>query len=324
LVRRSGRLAAIVLWVVVMASETALPRPFLKWAGGKTQLADELLARMPLNFNAYHEPFVGSGALFFRLYRERRIKLAVLSDINAELIDTYVAVRDAVEEVIQLLSEFPHSEKFYYEIREKDPWSMNIPERAARMIYLNKTGYNGLYRVNRQGRFNVPFGRYKSPRYLDKDNLLAVSRALENVDILCTSFETVIERVKPGDWVYFDPPYVPLSQTSNFTSYYADGFGLQDQKRLRDVCVELSRRNVYVTLSNSDTAFIRSLYHLPHFAIDEVLANRAINCNGARRGKITELVITNYPIERAVQLRMLEQRQSYLVFPENRPTHQSV
>lgn len=293
-----------------------LPRPFLKWAGGKTQLSDDLLDRMPLYFNTYHEPFVGSGALFFRLYRDQKIKHAILSDINAELVDTYLAIRDNVEDVIQLLSGFPHDEKFYYRIRDMDPWSISIAERAARMIYLNKTGYNGLYRVNRQGKFNVPFGRYKSPKYLDKENLLAVSRALENVEILCTSFDTVTERAKPGDWVYFDPPYVPLSQTSNFTSYHANGFGLTDQERLRDICIELSRNNVYITLSNSDTAIIRTLYNLPSFAIDEVLANRAINCNGAKRGKITELVITNYPIEKAVQLRLLEQQLPYLVFHE--------
>jgi len=294
-------------------SNLPVPRPFLKWAGGKTQLADALLERMPLVFNVYHEPFVGSGALFFRLYREGRIRHAVLSDINPELMDTYLAIRDSVSEVIKLLSEFPHDREFYYALREKDPWQLSLPERAARMIYLNKTGYNGLYRVNRQGKFNVPFGRYKSPKYLDQENLLAVSQALQDVDILCAPFETVLERVLPGDWVYFDPPYAPLSQTANFTSYHANGFGLSDQERLRDVCVELSKNKVYVMLSNSDTEIIRSLYSLPYFTINEVLANRAINCNGAKRGKITELVITNYPVERAIQLRLLEQRAPYLV-----------
>jgi len=250
---------------------------------------------MPVHFYTYHEPFVGSGALFFRLYREHKIKRAILSDINVELIDTYLAVRDHVWDIIQILSEFPHNEKFYYEIREKDPWSMGLAERAARMIYLNKTGYNGLYRVNRQGKFNVPFGRYKAPKYLDKDNLLAVSHALQNVEILCVPFDTVSARAKPGDWVYFDPPYVPISRTSNFTSYYANGFGLREQEKLRDICIELSKKHVYLMLSNSDTPIIRSLYATSFFAIDEVLANRAINCNGAKRGKITELVITNYP-----------------------------
>lgn len=290
-----------------------VPRPFLKWAGGKTQLADALFERMPISFHGYHEPFVGSGAIFFRLYREQRIQRAVLSDLNVELIDTYIAVRDCVSDVIKILSDFPHEENFYYDIRAKDPRKLSLPERAARMIYLNKTGYNGLYRVNRQGMFNVPFGRYKSPKYLDKKNLQAVSRALQNVEILCAPFETVLDRANAGDWVYFDPPYVPVSQTANFTSYHANGFGLRDQERLRDVCIELSRNNVYITLSNSDTEIIRSLYGSAYFTIDEVLANRAINCNGAKRGKITELVITNYPVERALQLQLLEQRPPYFV-----------
>ncbi|MFS8880053.1 DNA adenine methylase [Synechococcus sp. H55.11] len=300
-------------------SDLLLPRPFLKWAGGKTQLTDALLERMPIYFNTYHEPFVGSGALFFRLYRERKIKQAILSDINAELIDTYLAIRDHVWEVIQLLSEFPYDKNFYYQIREKDPWSMSLVERAARMIYLNKTGYNGLYRVNRQGRFNVPFGRYKAPKYLDKDNLLAASLALQHVEILCLPFETVVERAKPGDWVYFDPPYAPVSRTSNFTSYHANGFALKDQERLRDICIDLSKNKVYVILSNSDTAIIRSLYAMPFFAVDEVQANRAINCKGAKRGKITELVITNYPVERTVQLCLLEQGLPYLNATQQAP-----
>ncbi len=280
----------------------SVPRPFLKWAGGKTQLADALCERRPVRFNTYHEPFVGSGALFFHLFREGLIRRAILSDINAELIDTYLAIRDHVTEVLHILSEFPYSKEFYYAIRAKDPWTLSLPERAARMIYLNKTGYNGLYRVNRRGQFNVPFGRYKSPKYLDRENLVAVSQALQEVEIICTSFETVVERVQPGDWVYFDPPYVPVSQTSNFTSYHANGFRLRDQERLRDVCITLTQNDVHVMISNSDTAIVRSLYASPYFVIDEVQANRAINCNGAGRGKITELVITNYLPPRAVQL----------------------
>lgn len=268
---------------------------------------------MPVSFNTYHEPFVGSGAIFFRLYRDRKIRHAILSDINAELIDTYLAIRDHVLEVISILEQYPHDKAFYYEIREKDPWTMSLPERAARMIYLNKTGYNGLYRVNRQGKFNVPFGKYKSPKYLDRENLIAVSQALQDVDLLCVSFETVVERAKMGDWVYFDPPYVPLSQTANFTSYQPNGFGVQEQAKLRDVCVELTRNGVFVTLSNSDTRLIRDLYFPEYFLTDEVLANRAINCNGAKRGKITELLITNYPVERAIQLQLLETRGTYLI-----------
>lgn len=304
-------------------SDLPVPRPFLKWAGGKTQLADVLLERKPVCFNTYHEPFVGSGAIFFRLYRESHIRRTILSDINAELIDTYLAIRDHVAEVISVLSEFPHSKEFYYEIRRKDPWKLSLPERAARMIYLNKTGYNGLYRVNQRGQFNVPFGRYKSPKYLDRDNLLAVSRALQNVEILCTSFDTVVDRAEPGDWVYFDPPYVPVSQTANFTSYHANGFGLQDQEQLLDICITLSRNNVYIMVSNSDSTIVRSLYQSRYFTIDEVLANRAINCNVAKRGKITELVITNYPVNRAIQLQLLEQRAPYLVFQQSHLTSAS-
>ncbi|MCS6825198.1 MAG: DNA adenine methylase [Caldilinea sp.] len=281
------------------------PRPFLKWAGGKNQLADALLQRRPVHFKTYYEPFVGSGAIFFRLYREGLLQGAALSDVNAELIDTYVAIRDHVFEVIDILSELPHSKEFYYEIRSKDPWKLTLSERAARMIYLNKTGYNGLYRVNRQGQFNVPFGRYQSPNYLDLENLLAVSHALQNVEIICTPFDTIVERAEPGDWVYFDPPYVPVSQTANFTSYYANGFSLRDQERLRDVCVALSQKDVQLMVSNSDTTIVRSLYASPYFVIDEVKANRAINSNGAKRGKITELVITNYRVDQTIQRRPL-------------------
>lgn len=270
------------------------PRPFLKWAGGKTRLLNILLWFSPQTFESYHEPFLGGGSLFFGLYRNRKIKKAIISDINAELIDTYLAIRDNVNEVIRLLQSFPYNKEFYYFMRDQDPWQLSLPERAARMIYLNKTGYNGLYRVNRKGKFNVPFGRYKAPKYFDRENLIAVAQSLQDVEILCTSFETVLERAAPGDFVYFDPPYVPLTQTANFTSYHANGFGPSDQERLRDVCVALSERKVYVMLSNSNTKMVRSLYGLEHFSIEEVLANRAINCDKNKRGKISELIITNY------------------------------
>ena len=296
-----------------MKESLLLPKPFLKWAGGKTQLADDILQRMPVSFNTYFEPFVGSGAIFFRLYREKKIRHAVLSDINAELIETYKAIRDCVDEVIEYLSCFPHEKSFYYELRAKDPWSLTLPERAARMIYLNKTGYNGLYRVNRQGKFNVPFGKYKSPKYLDEENLKAVSHALQRVELICAPFDIVLQKSSPGDWVYFDPPYVPLSQTANFTSYYSNGFNLRDQERLRDVCIELTKKNVYVTLSNSDTPITTNLFSYPFFSRDTVYSNRAINCNGSKRGKITELIIANYPMQREIQLRLLENHAPYLV-----------
>ncbi|MCX7838440.1 MAG: DNA adenine methylase [Anaerolineae bacterium] len=288
--------------------ENLVPRPFLKWAGGKTQLVDELLQHMPAYFINYHEPFVGGGAFFFKLYRAGKIHHATISDINAELIDTYIAIRDHVSDVIRLLGSFPHDKDFYYRLRAQNPFELDLPQRAARMIYLNKTGYNGLYRVNRQGQFNVPFGRYKSPQYCDKENLYAVSQALRHIKIICAPFETVLERAQPGDLVYFDPPYVPLSPTSNFTSYHANGFSVEDQKRLRDVCIELTKQNVNVMVSNSNVSTIRALYTSSQFIIDEVQANRAINCNGERRGKLTELIITNYPLEERAQRRILDQR----------------
>lgn len=289
-------------------SENLLPRPFLKWAGGKTQLVDELNDRLPINFANYHEPFLGGGAFFFKLYRDSKFEHARISDLNSELIDVYCAIRDRLEDVIKELSKYPHDEKFYYQLRAKNPLELSLSARAARMIYLNKTGYNGLYRVNRNGRFNVPFGKYKNPKYLDKDNLEAVSQALQKVDIHNASFETVLDYAKAGDLVYFDPPYVPVSQTASFTSYQANGFSIEDQRRLRDVCIELTKRNVFIILSNSDTETVRNLFSPYSFEICEVLANRAINCNGKRRGKMTELIITNYPTEKAVQLQLLERR----------------
>ena len=275
-----------------------IPRPFLKWAGGKTQLIDELDKHAPCHFHCYHEPFIGGGALFFKFYRENKIQKAFLSDLNTELIDAYTAVRDQVEAVIQILAGFPHSESFYYELRAQDPWAMDGCIRTARMIYLNKTGYNGLYRVSKQGKFNVPFGRYKNPDYCDGVNLRAVSQALQNVELSSTSFEKVLDKAMPGDLVYFDPPYVPLSKTANFTAYQANGFTENDQVKLRDVSIELTLRGVKVMLSNSATEKVRKLYSTPDFVIVEVQASRAINRNGQGRGKVAEFIVTNFLPER--------------------------
>jgi len=278
-------------------AQRPLPRPFVKWAGGKTQLSSELFSRTPLQFNNYYEPFVGGGAFFFSLYRAGRIKHAYLSDLNAELIDAYVAIRDNVEDLIKILSTYEHDKDFFYRIREQDAKKLNLFERAARLIYLNKTCYNGLYRVNRQGQFNVPFGSYKSPRICDSENLREVSTALQGVKIACRPFEKVVRNAKKGDFVYFDPPYEPLSRTANFTSYHKRGFSQDSQKRLRDVCHKLTQNQVQVLLSNSSAALIHELYSDNGFHIDEVKANRAINSNPKKRGKLTELVVTNYAKE---------------------------
>ncbi|MCX7938195.1 MAG: DNA adenine methylase [Anaerolineae bacterium] len=279
--------------------QSDLPRPFLKWAGGKTQLVEVLLAHRPPWFKAYHEPFLGSGALFFALHRLGLVQQAMLCDHNAELIDTYRAIRDHLEEVITLLRGYPYDAQFYYALRAKDPWALSLPERAARMIYLNKTGYNGLYRVNAQGKFNVPFGRHKSPRYFDEANLRAVSQALRGVALCCAPFEQVLERARAGDWVYFDPPYYPVSKTARFTAYQPWRFGLDEHVRLRDVCAALAARGVWVMLSNSDTPTVRALYAQPPFVIHQVFAARAINSKASQRGKVSELLITTYPTRAA-------------------------
>ncbi len=261
-------------------------RPFLKWAGGKRQLLPALAARAPSRYGAYWEPFLGGGALFFALRPER----AVLGDRNERLIRTYKGVRDDVGGVVELLSTYPYDSDFFYEFRAKDIDAGSDAEVAAWFIYLNRAGYNGLYRVNRRNRFNVPFGRYVNPTLCDTPNLLACSRALSGTELSVADFDAVASRAAAGDFVYFDPPYVPLSTTSSFTSYTSDGFGAKDQERLRDLALSLKRRGVHVLLSNSSAPLVRQLYR-EGFEADEVAATRAVNSRAGGRGKITELVI---------------------------------
>jgi DNA adenine methylase len=263
-----------------------LVRPFLKWAGGKRQLLPELERRVP-GFNRYFEPFVGSGALFFALKPSR----AVLADANERLIRTYQGVRDDIEGVISFLKKYPHDATFFYRLRNLDIDRRSDAELAAWFIYLNKTGYNGLYRVNRANRFNVPFGRYTNPTICDQANLRACSRALQGVKLLVADFETAVNQAKRGDFVYFDPPYVPLSATSSFTSYTSDKFGADEQRRLRDVAARLKSRGVAVMLSNSSAPFVRDLYR-DGFQIQQVAATRLVNSRASGRGAIAELVIT--------------------------------
>nr|WP_290670392.1 DNA adenine methylase [Ardenticatena sp.] len=288
-----------------------VPQPFLKWAGGKRQLLSVLMESIPEQFEVYHEPFLGGGALFFALFRANKIKKAFLSDINCELIETYRAIRDIPNEVLSLLQEYPHDEEFFYNLRALNPAQLSRAECAARMIYLNKTCYNGLYRVNKKGQFNVPFGRYRNPKYYDPENILAVSQSLQLAQIECASFEVVLQQAQPGDFVYFDPPYIPRNTTSDFTSYTRHGFSLEDQKRLRNVCLELTKRNVCVLLSNSYTPLIFELFENSGFEINIVYANRFINSNANERGKIKEVLLANYPLQRARQLRLLEHTYEY-------------
>ena len=266
--------------------------PIVKWVGGKRQLMFELLKNMPENYNRYFEPFIGGGALFFELQPDN----AYISDMNEELINLYQVVRDNVEELITDLQKHDISKEYFMEIRnidrteEYENWS-DI-QKASRFIYLNRTCFNGMYRVNSKGEFNVPFGHYKNPRILDENNLINCSNLLQKTEIKHADFSEILKKVKKGDFVYFDPPYVPLSETSSFTSYTKDGFDMDMQFKLRDVCDELDTMGVKFLLSNSDTKLVNELYE--NYNIKKVFASRQINANADGRGKITEVLVRNY------------------------------
>ncbi|MEM9815657.1 MAG: DNA adenine methylase [Cyanobacteria bacterium P01_D01_bin.6] len=270
------------------------PRPFLKWAGGKGRLLEQYRRYFPAQFRYYYEPFLGGGATFFYLYQF--CDQSVLADLNGELVNVYRCVKQDVETLIGLLRwhQTHHCHDYYYDMRAQNQLRSPI-ERAARLIYLNKTCFNGLYRENSKGHFNVPMGRYKNPKVCDADTLRQASKALQQTNILCAEFNQVLDQAcTTQDFVYFDPPYHPISATSSFTGYNRYGFRSQDQERLQQTFSALARRGVKVMLSNSDCEFIRDLYQ--DFHISEIQASRAINSNARRRGKITELVITSYPV----------------------------
>ena len=271
-------------------------RPFLKWAGGKTALLPKILPLLPAKINTYYEPFVGAGAVFFALANEKRFTAAWLGDANEELIDTYIAVRDQPEDTVDRLRTYAssHCETHFYEVREKNPKkAWDYCGIAARMIYLNRTCFNGLYRVNKKGKFNVPFGAYKNPTICDEVNLLACSLVMHSTGGLKgfrADFEATVADARRGDAVYFDPPYIPLSPTSNFTAYAKGGFGEQEHIRLRDCFAALDARGVHVLLSNSDTPLVRKLYK--GFKLEEVQAPRRVNSKGGKRGNVGELLIS--------------------------------
>jgi DNA adenine methylase len=275
-------------------------RPFLKWAGGKTQLLSQLDPLFPRQFNGYHEPFVGSAAVFFHLYNLKQcgelkgpMKRVSLTDSNEDLVTCYRAVRDGVESVIRWLNEHKkkHSPKHYYAVRAQNTRNLGEVERAARLIYLNKTCYNGLYRVNRKGQFNVPMGRYKNPGIFDPDELRAASRALADVTLEVADFRNVLREARRGDFVYFDPPYYPLSKTAGFTSYTRDSFGKFEHESLALVFRALNEKGCRVMLNNSWTTFTRKLY--VDFKRVELSAVRSINSKANKRGKISEMVVIN-------------------------------
>lgn len=260
-------------------------RPFLKWAGGKRQLLGQIREKMPKDFGQYYEPFVGGAALYFALQPKR----AVLGDFNDRLARTYCGVRNDVDTVISLLRSYPHSKAFYDEFRKQRIDEGGDADVAAWLIYLNRTGYNGLYRVNRANEFNTPFGSYSNPTICDEALLRSCSRTLRQANIIVGDFEKTVASAKRGDFVYFDPPYVPVSEFSDFTRYTLVPFTKADQVRLRDVALALKQRGVFVLLSNSDTTLVREWYS--KFEISEVRASRAVNCKADGRGKVTELLI---------------------------------
>ncbi len=278
-------------------------KPFVKWAGGKRQLFDELILGLP-RFENYHEPFLGGGAVFFGLEAKEKIKKAYLSDLNVDLINTYSVIKTDVFGLMAELSssQYANNEASFYKIRASKPTSR--VERAARFIYLNKTAFNGLYRVNSKGEFNVPFGRYSNPKILDSENLLLVHRALQKDELFCGDFTHVLKNAHKGDFVYFDPPYVPISKTSNFTSYTKNSFSEKDQERLMKTFKTLDSRGCYVMLSNSYSDFIADLYS--EFEPETILANRMINCKGDKRGKIKELVVKNWE-PKVIQRKLVEE-----------------
>ncbi|MCF6297991.1 MAG: DNA adenine methylase [Flavobacteriaceae bacterium] len=272
-------------------------QPFIKWVGGKRGLLSQLLPLFPNDFENYHEPFLGGGAVFFELYSLGLLKnkKIYLSDINNELVNVYNIVKTKPHELINNLEIFKekHNKEFYYKIREKDRKEsfkkLGKLERATRFIYLNKTCFNGLYRVNQKGQFNTPIGSYKNPNIADKETILSASEALKNATISNQSFCKVVNSATKNDLIYFDPPYYPLTQTASFTAYDKNGFLDEKQRELFDVFEELHNKECLVLHSNSDTEFIKTLYK--KYNIKFVQANRFINSKSSGRGKINEVFI---------------------------------
>ena len=274
------------------------PKPFVKWAGGKRQLITSLEGHLPKKFGTYFEPFLGGGALLFHLLNQSPNLKCNISDLNSDLILAYITIRDKVEQLVESLER--HSGKYsadkieyYYSVRESAP--KNQIEKVSRLLFLNKTCFNGLYRVNSKGQFNVPLGRYTNPSIVNKENLISVSKILQskNIAIRCQDFEAILDEVKKDDYVYFDPPYQPVSKTANFTSYTKCEFTYDDLKRLANVCQKLDKKDCKVLLSNSNTKEVKKLFS-SKWKVVEVSANRAINSNSKKRTGHTELLIKNY------------------------------
>jgi DNA adenine methylase len=288
---------SVALREVSPPAPPATAKPFVKWVGGKRQIISDLERHSPASFGRYHEPFVGGGALFFHLRHKSTSAPAFpafLTDSNERLIRTYLGVQRDVTGVIRLLRKYEkeHCKGFFLSERERpDVDSGTSVEVAAWFIYLNRTAFNGLYRVNSRNIFNVPFGKYAKPLICDEKNLRACAEALRDTELEYRGFESVLTRARKGDFVYFDPPYQPLTATSKFTDYTSKGFGDRDQERLCEVALELKTRGVHVLLSNSSAPFIKDLYKKKDFTHIPVQARRSVNSDPKGRGEIQELIL---------------------------------
>lgn len=270
-------------------------RPVVKWVGGKRQILDQITNFVPKTFVTYYEPFLGGGAVLLTLQPQK----AVVGDLNKELINVYQVIKENVTELISELKLHKNTAEYFYSLREIDRVpkalaKLNPIQRAARVIYLNKTCYNGLYRVNRAGEFNTPFGNYKRPNIVNETTLRAVSHYFNKADItfLATDFEQILKKPQSGDFVYLDPPYDPISNTANFTGYNQSGFDQKEQLRLKKTCDKLNKRDVKFLLSNSATDFIFDLYK--DYQIEIIKAKRPINSNAKKRGEVAEVLVRNY------------------------------
>lgn len=272
-----------------------LVEPVVKWAGGKRQLLSQLKKYIPKNISSYYEPFLGGGAVLFDI----QPKKAVVNDINEELINLYTVIKDNCEELIEDLKKHENNPDYYYNIRRLDRKSdvyakLSKIQRASRIHYLNKTCYNGLFRVNMAGQFNSPFGKYKRPNITNEITIRAVSKYLNeaNIELSCCDYEETLKSIRKGAFVYFDPPYDPVSNNSNFTGYAKNGFNRDEQWRLKNVCDKLNSKGIKFLLSNSSTDFILDLYK--DYDIKIIQAKRFINSNGNKRGEIDEVLVRNY------------------------------
>lgn len=275
------------------------PKPFVKWAGGKRQLLPIIEQNLPEKFDTYFEPFLGGGALLFHLLSTKENVTYSVSDLNSDLVLAYTTIRDRIDNLIQSLKNHEknyqkNSKEYYYNIRDSTPRSEI--EKTSRLLFLNRTCFNGLYRVNSSGKFNVPLGRYTNPNIVNEENLRSVSSILQSnkVSIKCRDFESVLNDAKKGDLVYFDPPYQPVSDTANFTSYTNRDFTFDDLSRLSELCHKLDEKGCKVLLSNSDSKVVSKMFSQKTWKISKINANRSINSNSKKRTGHFELLIKNY------------------------------